>query len=115
MATKYRKKRRLSLSERAVVHGRNWVPLKEREEERDCDPTCMDLWGENRLADFIDVNRGERRLLILWNRHINKYKGNVPGIRLLDQVVQEFIDEESEMIIEKDLYMNLISHLTTLH
>ena len=105
--------RMMPLSERQIFHGRNWIPVSEdREEERDCDYDWISKFSQMRLEDIADINRGEKKMMIMWNLHLQTYKK--VGIREMDIVVMEFIDVKKEDILKENLIRNFMSHLCNL-
>jgi hypothetical protein len=66
---------KLPLSSRQIYHGRNWVPVSVHgEEEDECECSwVMDYTGK-KLEDIIDLNSGEKTMMNLWNKHVNKYQ-----------------------------------------
>jgi hypothetical protein len=106
--------RLLPLSERQIVHGRNWIPMTEaREEESDCNSNWMLKFTELRISDIADINQGEGQIMKLWNLHMTKYHGS--GLKNMDNIVLEFVNSQKGKILQHNLYRNLVAHLTNLH
>ena len=109
-----RRVRLLPLAERQIFHGRNWIPMTEaREEESDCNCDWMLKFSELRITDIADINQAEGKMMKMWNLHMNKYHGN--GIRNMEDIVLEFVSDQKTLILQHNLYRNLVAHLTTLH
>jgi len=70
-------------------------------------------YTRNKLEDFVDLNSGEKTMMNLWNKHVNKYQGR--GVIHLDSVVEDFLTERSHTIVELNLYRNFVAHLSTLN
>merc|ERR1719361_2778979 len=108
--------KKLPLASRQIFHGRNWVPMAEfgkGEEEAECECEWVMDYTRNKLEDFVDLNSGEKTMMNLWNKHVNKYQGR--GVIHLDTVVEDFLTERSHTIVELNLYRNFVAHLSTLH
>merc|ERR1719361_2127891 len=108
--------KKLPLASRQIFHGRSWVPMAEfgkGEEEAECECEWVMDYTRNKLEDFVDLNSGEKTMMNLWNKHVNKYQGR--GVIHLDTVVEDFLTERSHTIVELNLYRNFVAHLSTLH
>ena len=69
--------KKLPLTSRQIFHGRNWVPMTEfgkGEEEAECECEWVMDYTRNKLEDFVDLNSGEKTMMNLWNKHVNKYQ-----------------------------------------
>ena len=69
--------KKLPLTSRQIFHGRNWVPMPEfgkGEEEAECECEWVMDYTRNKLEDFVDLNSGEKTMMNLWNKHVNKYQ-----------------------------------------
>ena len=69
--------KKLPLASRQIFHGRNWVPMAEfgkGEEEAECECEWVMDYTRNKLEDFVDLNSGEKTMMNLWNKHVNKYQ-----------------------------------------
>ena len=109
-----RRVRLLPLAERQIFHGRNWIPMTEaREEESECNCDWMLKFSELRLTDIADINHAERRIMKMWNVQLIKYHGN--GVKNMDNIVLEFVNDQKAEILQHNLYRNLVAHLTNLH
>ena len=107
--------RQLPISERMIYHGRNWIPMTkfgEGEEEADCECSWVEYFTKKRLDDITDVNTAEKTLMNMWNVHISKYQGR--GFQHLDKVLEDFLTEHSNTLIELNLYRNFVSHLASM-
>ena len=72
--------KKLPLNARQIFHGRNWVPMTEfgkGEEEAECECEWVMDYTRNKLEDFVDLNSGEKIMMNLWNKHVNKYQVNL--------------------------------------
>jgi len=107
---------KLPLSARQIYHGRNWTPMSKfgtGESEAECDCSWVMNYTKNRLDDLVDVNGGEKVLMDMLNKHVNKYQGR--GVLHLDLVLKEFITEHSHIIVAQNLYRNFMCHVANLH
>jgi len=108
------KVRKMPLSSRQIYHARNWVAMSEfGEEEEECEYGWIVDFTGRKLDDIVDLNSGERTMMDLWNKHVNKYQGR--GIRHMDIIVKDFLTERSHTIVELNLYRNFITHMSGLH
>ena len=78
----------------------------------DCNYDWTLKFSQMRLEDITDISRGERKMMIMWNLHLQTYK--VVGIRKMNSVVMEFTDAKKEEILKENLYPNFMSHLCNL-
>ena len=78
----------------------------EKPNDSECNSDWMVKYGELRLEDIADVNTEEKTIMKKWNIHMNRY--TVTGIKHMNQVVMEFIDDQKEMIIQENLYRNFV-------
>ena len=57
------------LSERRVIHDLNGVPWKQNEEEfLEINYEGVREMMDRDLADIVDINEGERKFMIMWNK-----------------------------------------------
>ena len=47
------------------------------EEEAECECEWVMDYTRNKLEDFVDLNSGEKIMMNLWNKHVNKYQVNL--------------------------------------
>ena len=112
-----KKIRKLPLTDRLVVHGRNNVPWRQNiEEYAECLDQSTKLMQDRLIDEIIDLNNGEKEFFILWNSFLTSLHGVQGGIcfRNIPQVVRDFIRLYDADIVRKKLYRNLTLHLTIL-
>ena len=69
--------KKLPLTSRQIFHGRNWVPMTEfgkGEDEAECECEWVMDYTKNKLEDIVDLNSGEKTMMNLWNKHVNRYQ-----------------------------------------
>ena len=105
----------LRLSERTVIHGRNFIPLTELEEpdkELECVFTWVSEYTRNLLDDIADVNDAEKKMMWTWNVYINNFVG--VGKLNLARLLWNFVDLQYQLIFDMDLYRNFACHVTSM-
>jgi len=101
------------LSNRRIIHGRNWVPWKQDTEQyMETQYNSIPELLERNVSDFVDVNPGEKGLVKLWNEFF-KDKIFVGRVQLCE-VILGFIEENAHIIIHQKLYNNFLLHLGNL-
>ena len=101
------------LSTRHIVHGRNFVPWRQDEEPYlETQYSSIPELLRRNVADFVDVNPGEKELIKLWN---NFFMENVfVGRTQLHEAINKFIEQHAPIIASRNLYKNfllLLGHL----
>jgi len=105
--------KKLPISKRFIVHGRNLLPWNQKVENY-CEYTSewMDNYDDSRVDDIIDLNAGEKCFFKLWNQHIRLYSGL--GNTHMPVIVMRFIESSGVKILERNLFRNLVAHLSSL-
>ena len=101
------------LSERSIIQNRNGVPWNQTEDP--FLPECYDGVPQllrNNIQEFIDLNRGEKQILLMWNDFM--IRKSAAGFLHLPQLCKEFIHTHGVAIIQENLYRNCILHFTNL-
>ena len=101
------------LSERSIIQNRNGVPWNQAEEIflQECYDGVSQL-VRNNIQEFIDVNRGEKQILLMWNDFM--IRKSAAGFVHLPQLCKEFLHIHGGAIIQENLYRNCILHFTNL-
>jgi hypothetical protein len=66
----------------------------------------------NNITEFVDVNKGEKRILLLWNDFVRDR--GVAGFVHLPQVCRDFIKTKGDVIIRENLYRNCLLHFSSI-
>jgi len=102
------------LSERRVIHDLNGVPWKQNEEEfLEINYEGVREMMDRDLADIVDINEGERKFMIMWNKFRRAHLW-ATGFKNLEALCHLFIKDHGEEVIEKKVYRNFIIFLNTL-
>ena len=64
------------------------------------------------LEDIMDVNKGEKMLMKMWNEHVIEYAGL--GQDDLARVLSDFIKSHFHAMSDLRLYCNFVCHVTTM-
>ena len=100
---------------RIFYHGRNFTPITEgdvTEQELECDFTRSTQHARMLLEDIVDINVGEKTLMMMWNEHVITYDGL--GQDDLTRVLSDFVESHFHAMSDLDLYGNFVCHMTTL-
>ena len=104
----------LPLSERQIYHGRSWVPMTDvKEEESECSFDWINKFSELRVDEIADVNKNEKLLMSLWNRHLDKTAG--AGKRHMDHIILDFLIHHASKMVQVNIVRNFVAHLTSFH
>ena len=77
---------------------------------------CHDWWKQmsvRQINDFVDLNDGEKAIMNMWNGHLQL--NPISGKRMLIQCLEDFIRQHGLKIYRRNLYKNLVLHLSNLH
>jgi hypothetical protein len=89
----------------------NAVKLKGDAGDESSDDDCSWLREQTELYlnEFMDVNKGEKSFMLLWNEHCSKY--DLMSDRRFIQLCTVFIDEQLEAVVGQCLVNNFLVHL----
>jgi len=103
---------RLPFDSRTLYHGRTWLKVGPGEQEVDCDPRWEREHMVRRLAEIVDLNKGERALMAAWNSFLSAHWGRV--MRHMEELTHQFVREKGRELVELGLYRNCVLHLAAL-
>jgi len=108
-----KKIKKLSIINRSVIHDRNFVPWRQKNESF-CEFSLkwIDHFEKLQIDDFADLNKAEKTFLYLWNQHVKTFCGL--GLTHISFIVERFVDSAGLKLLEQNLYRNFIAHLCTL-
>ena len=101
------------ISERPIIHGRNGVPWNQSTQP--FLPECYNgvpQLNKNNINEYVDVNRGEKRILELWNDFM--FKRSSVGFVHLPDICSQFIKANGSLIVKENLYRNCVLHFTNM-
>ncbi|XP_074600841.1 polycomb protein Su(z)12 [Brevipalpus obovatus] len=106
----------ISGHDRLYYRSTDCYPIKpqdvEEDSEAEIDPEWMRVKTQLMIDEFTDVNEGEKELMKIWNLH--EMKHGFVGDCQIPRACNDFVDKHWRDILEKNLYMNFILHLTNL-
>lgn len=108
-----KKIKKLPRCKRHILHGRNFLPWRQKEENYCRTSTVwMDKYEILRIDDIVDLNISEKIFFKFWNNHIQKFSGI--GITQMPCVVHSFIEKFGFQIWRENIYRTFIAHLFSL-
>ena len=91
--------KKLPLTSRQIFHGRNWVPMTEfgkGEDEAECECEWVMDYTKNKLEDIVDLNSGEKTMMNLWNKHVNRYQVKfIPFKRIFTNLCSRVVEQST--------------------
>jgi len=105
----------IPLSERNIIHGLNGAPIKNNQTEMECDTKWELKSCEINLDELVDVNHGEKMMMLLWNKYVWEHVKPGMARKFLRRVNTDFLDHCKEELIKNNLYRNYLCHLMAYH
>ena len=91
--------KKLPLTSRQIFHGRNWVPMTEfgkGEDEAECECEWVMDYTKNKLEDIVDLNSGEKTMMNLWNKHVNRYQVKfIPSKKIFTNFCSRVVEQST--------------------
>ena len=99
--------------DRLLFHVRNNQPIDKGEPEAEESYEWLDQLTQKQTDDFVDLNEGEKAFFKLWNTHL--HRNPCFGDRMMVQILDMFITQNSVRIFRANLYKNFMLHLSNFH